>query len=434
MGDRGAAGGAVLAVLVAVTGCTQPTEAGSSAASSASSAHAQPAAPDSAPSAASGSASSPGTAATAPDQRFDTADARVVATLGQRQADTMIGEPVTSGLGPIDLCDGVSPFVPASTRAWFATSTVPDDEQLHLRDRVTKLVTASNAAIVLDDSPSAASSMDERLRRWAACRSDHDNRSPVSLSVPGVASLAAWHTTDADADRAGRHEVMGGARVGNLLLLCDMVGPSAGPVSKAVRSCLSDMAAGATLAHRPATSATPLTTKAVVAGLASTTWDVTLRYAVSTPCPKDRRSFVAAGAAAGEVTVARKTGADRSSVPDTVGIVNLERVASPSAAATRLAAERWHLAGCSGTFSSQVGAYTAKGKVDRVSPVRVGDGGTAIAYHQSWNGGRPEYQYEVVFAVGPYIAHVIGFGSRSQVSSRALALAKALTDRIRASG
>ena len=354
--------------------------------------------------------------------------------LGQRPADATLPEPPTPGLAPVSMCSGESAFAASEGRSWSAVSTAATDLPKEFATPVTALSQTLAATVVLDDSPSAVRSMDERLQSWATCPAPAGRaRKAQVLEVTGAGAAVGFHTTAEDRPVSARYSYTAVARVQNLLLACDARGPREAATRSTAMSCLSTMSQGVAIIERPLQANADddqLAAKVVLSGLVDRRWELSPRDGTwSSPCPSaTERPFLIRTAASVQLDHADAGAGPRRAL----AMVSAELFATPAAARAKVAGLRRHLADCDRSWVQSPRDFPAAARITSIGRNQIGDGGVSVTWQLTPSGSTPLHQAETVFSTGRLVVHVrtLDAASGKHAAATQAAVAAAVLKRV----
>lgn len=349
------------------------------------------------------------------------AQAKAIASVGQRFNDNTPSAPLRSDAVAFGLCDDW--FSANAGRTWHSeTETLAPAEGtppgLAGNDK-TQIGYTFSSVTLLDDSPSAAKVGDDRVRAWSTCQpTDEPPFTSQKGTVTGANSSLVRTQVDKDAWDWRVHRAEGLARVENLLLSCTTDARTAKLALSTTTSCLTEMVLAVPFAAEQDVKVNDtnrvVATKMFLVRAASKGHTASLRTAgiASTPCETSKTTFMPAGTpdALIETEVPLVVDdPDTAKTPEILGSVSAVRATDPTAAKAKVAAARKTFGGCRGKYSKGTKPYVATGRIAGVSDEALGEGGFTITRTSQFPGQKkPETIRTSIFSVGPYVVQLYG--------------------------
>ncbi|EAP98581.1 hypothetical protein JNB_00395 [Janibacter sp. HTCC2649] len=314
----------------------------------------------------------------------------------------------------------------AKGRSWFATDEVSEpSEGLPAElagNESTQIGWTFTATTLLDESPSAAHLVDERIREWSTCQPKDDTPlTTQKVTVAGAAASVVRTQEVRGVSAWNAHAASGVARVENALVSCTINARTAKLALAMTTSCLTEMAQAVPFAAGRDVALTKanrvVAAKMLLARAAAKSQTVTVRTTgATTPCETSKSTFLPAGSAFAllETVPPEVDDPAKAEFPQILGVLMSERVADVAAARAKVAAARKTFGGCKGSFTRGAEPYVSTGKITGVARSPVGDGGFTITSTSLFPGQKkPEVVNEYIFSVGAYVVEMTGTSPRS---------------------
>lgn len=344
---------------------------------------------------------------------------RAVTVVGARLVDNSPSVATKDEAVMVGFCDDA--YNSTKGRSWFANDEVMAPAKglpTSLSGNAsTQIGWTFNTATVLDDSPSAAKVLDDRIRGWSTCKpTDAPALVTQKVTVPGAAASIVRTSVDKEAWPWNLHEASGVARVENALVSCTVNARTAKLALSATTSCLTDMTQAVPFAAEQEVAVTDanriVATKMLLARAAGKGQTATVRTTgATTPCETSKQTFLPANSpfALLETLPPEVEDPAKAEFPQVLGVLMSERLADPAAAKAKVTAARKTFGGCKGTFTKGAEPYVSTGKITGVTDSALGDGGFTIASTSLFRGQKKaEIVHEYIFSVGPYVVEMTG--------------------------
>ncbi|PRY56113.1 hypothetical protein BCF74_12063 [Knoellia remsis] len=311
---------------------------------------------------------------------------RAVVAAGRRFPDNITGTRINTGAKTMGLCDTYSG---ADGRSWFSDAAIPAPQEGTSSglggDDSTRIGRAYTGAALLDDSPSAARVMDERIARWSTCTDGNGTAyTTQKVDIPGAAASLVRTATVEGAPPWSAQVAIGVARVEGVLFDCTTGARTVKLAQDTTTSCLREMVAALPFAagqQPPVTDANrTAATKVMLASVANAETETTFRTdaPASRPCDTSKATFLPKGSVAALYSP-RWNDAGTEQLPGgQFGMIRAELLADPAAAQAKVAAARKTFGGCSGSWNQGQSPTVMRGTVTGVTDETFGDGGFTI--------------------------------------------------------
>lgn len=354
-----------------------------------------------------------------PAFRLDHEQLRAVATVGTRLVDNSPSAVAEDEVVMMGFCDDA--YSGAKGQSWFVHDAVlapePGMPAGMGANESTQIGWTFTAATLLDESPSAARLVDERIRGWATCQPKDD--APLTtqkVAIPGAAAAVVRTQVAKNVSAWNAHGASGIARVENVVMSCTINARTAKVALATTTSCLTEMAQSVPFAagrDMPVTGANRVAAaKTLLARVPVKDETVTVRAVggETRPCETSKQTFLAAQTPFAYLESGPPVEAGdpaTTSGPLPIGAVTAERAVDAAAGKAKVAAARKTFGGCKGSYTKGAEPYVAEGKVTGVADVAFGDGGFTITSTQQFRGqNRAETVQKSIFSVGPYVVEM----------------------------
>lgn len=344
---------------------------------------------------------------------------RAVAVVGSRLIESSPTVETKDEAVMVGFCDDA--YNGAQGRSWYSNDEVLEPTQGMPagmgRNATTQTGWTFTATTLLDESPSAARLLDERIKKWSTCQPKDDQpMTTQKVTVPGAAASVVRTQSTKGLSPWNAHAASGVARVENAVVSCTINARTTKLALTTVTSCLTEMAQAIPFAagrEVPVTAANRVVAaKMLLARMPAKGQQITVRTTgATTPCDTSKQTFLPANSpfAILEMVPPEADDPAKAQYPQTLGILMSERLADTAAAKVKVSAARKTFGGCAGTTTKGAEPYVSTIKVTGVTDSTLGDGGFTIASTSQFRGQKKaENVHEFIFSVGPYVVQMTG--------------------------